>query len=84
MIIIYKCLLKYHVIVMKPSIKRGNGVPADRILYLTHINYLNELKNKSVIISALCSKSHSLFSRIRTLINIPLILSSGAMTILHP
>ncbi len=59
------------------------GVPADKILYYTHVKYLNEIKNKSLVISALCSKSHSLFSRIRTFINIPLILSSGAMTILN-
>lgn len=52
-------------------------------LYRAHFNYLNEIKDKSLVLSVLCSKSCSLFSRIRTFINIPLILSSGAMTILN-
>ena len=55
----------------------------NKLLYKVHLKILNEIKNKSLVISVLCSKSCTLFSRIRTFINIPLILSSGAMTILN-
>ena len=44
------------------------GVPANNVLYYTHVKYLNEIKNKSLVISTLCCKNHSLFSRICTLI----------------
>jgi hypothetical protein len=47
------------------------------------LKILKEVKDKSLVISVLCSKSCTLFSRIRSFINIPLILSSGAMTILN-
>lgn len=53
------------------------------LLYEAHLNMLNEIKDKSLVLSVLCSKSCTLFSRIRMFINIPLILSSGAMTILN-
>jgi hypothetical protein len=52
-------------------------------LYEVHLKILKEVKDKSLVISVLCSKSCTLFSRIRSFINIPLILSSGAMTILN-
>jgi hypothetical protein len=52
-------------------------------LYNVHFKILKEIKDKSLVISVLCSKSCTLFSRIRSFINIPLILSSGAMTILN-
>lgn len=55
----------------------------NKLLYKVHLKILNEIKNKSLVISVLCSKSCTLFSRIRTFINIPLILSSGAMSILN-
>ena len=55
----------------------------NKLLYKVHVKILNEIKNKSLVISVLCSKSSTLFSRIRAFINIPLILSSGAMTILN-
>ena len=48
-----------------------------------HIELLQNIKDKAFITSILCSKSCAFFSWIRTLINIPLILSSGAMTILN-
>jgi len=48
-----------------------------------HIELLQSIKDKAFITSILCSKSSAFFSWIRTLINIPLILSSGAMTILN-
>lgn len=57
--------------------------PDNELLYQAHTKLLNEIKDKSLILSVLCSKSATLFSRIRTFINIPLILSSGAMTILN-
>ena len=63
---------------------RDDGDGDDRVneLYKVHFKILKEIKDKSLVISVLCSKSCTLFSRIRTFINIPLILSSGAMTIL--
>ena len=48
-----------------------------------HIELLQNIKDKAFVTSILCSKSCAFFSWIRTLINIPLILSSGAMTILN-
>ena len=48
-----------------------------------HIELLQNIKDKAFVTSILCSKSYAFFSWIRTLINIPLILSSGAMTILN-
>ena len=48
-----------------------------------HIELLQSIKDKAFITSILCTKSCAFFSWIRTLINIPLILSSGAMTILN-
>ena len=48
-----------------------------------HIELLENIKDKAFVTSILCSKSCAFFSWIRTLINIPLILSSGAMTILN-
>jgi len=48
-----------------------------------HIELLQNIKAKAFVTSILCSKSCAFFSWIRTLINIPLILSSGAMTILN-
>jgi hypothetical protein len=48
-----------------------------------HIELLQNIKDKAFVTSILCSKSSAFFSWIRTLINIPLILSSGAMTILN-
>lgn len=48
-----------------------------------HIELLQSIKDKAFITSILCSKSCAFFSWIRTLINIPLILSSWAMTILN-
>lgn len=64
---------------------RDDGDGDDRVneLYKVHFKILKEIKDKSLVISVLCSKSCTLFSRIRTFINIPLILSSGAMTILN-
>ena len=55
----------------------------DDELYKVHLKILKEIKDKSLVVSVLCSKSCTLFSRIRSFINIPLILSSGAMTILN-
>ena len=55
----------------------------DNVLYDVYLKMLKEIKDKSLVISVLCSKSGTLFSRIRSFINIPLILSSGAMTILN-
>jgi hypothetical protein len=48
-----------------------------------HIELLQNIKDKAFVTSILCSKSSAFFSWIRTLINIPLILSSVAMTILN-
>jgi len=55
----------------------------DELLHENHLKILKDLKDKALIISVLCSKSNTLFSRMRIFINIPLILSSGAMTILN-
>jgi hypothetical protein len=55
----------------------------NELLYEALLELLNEIKDKSLVISVLCSKSSTLFSRIRSLINIPLILCTGAMTILN-
>ena len=48
-----------------------------------HIKLLQNIKDKAFVTSILCSKSCAFFSWIKTLINVPLILSSGAMTILN-
>ena len=55
----------------------------DELLHENHMKILKDLKDKALIISVLCCKSNTLFSRMRIFINIPLILSSGAMTILN-
>jgi hypothetical protein len=53
------------------------------VLQREHIELLQNIKDKAFVTSILCSKSCAFFSWIRTLINVPLILSSGAMTILN-
>ena len=62
---------------------RDDTDDTDNELYEVYLKILKEIKDKSLVISVLCSKSGTLFSRIRSFINIPLILSSGAMTILN-
>jgi hypothetical protein len=63
--------------------KNTNTFNNKDFLQKEHIELLQNIKDKAFVTSILCSKSCAFFSWIRTLINIPLILSSGAMTILN-
>jgi hypothetical protein len=47
------------------------------------IKTLEQYRDKSFVSSVLCEQSASLYSRLKTFINLPLILSSSAMSILN-
>jgi hypothetical protein len=53
------------------------------LLQRDHKALLENIKNKVSFTSILCSKNCTWYSWLRTIVNIPLILSSGAMTILN-
>jgi hypothetical protein len=53
------------------------------LLQKDHTALLENIKNKASFTSILCSKNSARYAWIRSIVNIPIILSSGAMTILN-